>query len=149
MPVRPLQERLDELARRRAQVDAEIAALNARARQDAKKDEDRIKFLLGTLVWDRMAEEPDLQAFVERELPARLTARDRDRGLWEQLFPEEADGGSAATGGADGSPGVDGTGALHGADGTGASGGSDGTVADPSGSASDVGGGLASPRAEG
>ena len=147
MPVRPLQERLDELARRRAQVDAEIAALNARARQDAKKDEDRLKFLLGTLVWDRMAEDAALRAFVERELPVRLTPRDRDRRLWERLFPEEADGNSAATGGADGSPGADGTEAPRGADGTGASGGSDRTAADVSGGASDMGGDLASPRA--
>lgn len=112
---RPLQDRLDELARRRAQVDAEIAALNARARQDAKKDEDRIKFLLGTLVWDRLGEDAALQAFVERELPARLTARDHDRGLWERLFPKEADGTDEAMA-VDGADGPDGGTAIASAD---------------------------------
>lgn len=41
--------RIKELAEKKAQLDAQIAALNARRRLSQKKDEDRIKWLLGTL----------------------------------------------------------------------------------------------------
>lgn len=80
---------LEELAEKKAQLDARIAAADARRRLTQKKDEDRIKFLLGNLVFDNLSDDPALQALVRRELPERLTDRDRDRGLWQLLFPDD------------------------------------------------------------
>lgn len=80
--------RIKELAAKKAQLDAQIAALDSRRRLSQKKDEDRIKWLLGSLVFDRLSVEPALQSIVRRDLPDRLTQRDRDRGLWQVLFPD-------------------------------------------------------------
>ena len=85
---RPPDARIAELTQKKSQLDAQIAALDARRRLSQKKDEDRIKWLLGTLVFDRLSAEPALQSIVRRDLPDRLTERDRDRGLWQILFPE-------------------------------------------------------------
>ena len=80
--------RIEELTAKKAQLDAQIAALDARRRLSQKKDEDRLKWLLGTLVFDRLSAEPALQSIVRRDLPERLTQRDRDRGLLQILFPD-------------------------------------------------------------
>ena len=80
--------RINELSEEKAQIDAQIAALDARRRLVQKKDEDRIKWLLGTLLLDRLSADPVLQELVRRDLPERLTQRDRDRGLWQILFPD-------------------------------------------------------------
>ena len=80
--------RIEELTAKKAQLDAQIAALDARRRLSEKKDEDRLKWLLGTLVFDLLSAEPALQSIVRRDLPDRLTERDRDRGLWQILFPD-------------------------------------------------------------
>lgn len=90
---RPTDARIEELAEKKAQLDAQIAALDARRRLSQKKDEDRLKWLLGTLVFDRLSAEPALQSpelveLVRRDLPDRLTQRDRDRRLWQILFPD-------------------------------------------------------------
>jgi hypothetical protein len=85
---RPPDARIAELTQKKSQLDAQIAALDARRRLSQKKDEDRIKWLLGTLVFDRLSAEPALQELVRRDLPDRLTQRDRDRGLWQILFPD-------------------------------------------------------------
>ena len=86
---RPTDAQINELAEKKAQLDAQIAAFDARRRLSQKKDEDRIKWLLGTLVFDNLSAEPALQELVRRDLPERLTQRDRDRGLWQILFPEQ------------------------------------------------------------
>lgn len=80
--------RIEELAEKKMQVDARLAALDARDAYARKKDEDRIKWLLGNLVFDRLNAEPALRSIVLRDLPDRLTQRDRDRGLWQILFPD-------------------------------------------------------------
>lgn len=85
---RPADTRIEDLAEKKAQIDARIAALDARRRLSRKKDEDRIRWLLGNLVFDRLSAEPALQSIVRRDLPDRLTQRDRDRGLWRILFPD-------------------------------------------------------------
>ena len=85
---RPTDARINELAEKKAQLDAQIAALDARRRLSEKKDEDRLKWLLGNLVFDRLSAEPVLQELVRRDLPNRLTQRDRSRGLWQILFPD-------------------------------------------------------------
>lgn len=82
-------ERLEELAAKKIQLDAQISAHDARRRVQTKKDEDRIKWLLGTLIFDNLSDEPALQSIVRRDLPDRLTQRDRARGLWELVFPED------------------------------------------------------------
>lgn len=84
----PADTRIADLARKKAQLDARITALDARHRLSRKKDEDRLKWLLGNLVFDRLSAEPALQSIVRRDLPDRLTRRDRDRGLWQILFPD-------------------------------------------------------------
>jgi len=84
---RPPDDRIAELTQKKSQLDAQIAALDARRRLSQKKDEDRIKWLLGSLVFDRLSAEPALQSIVRRDLPDRLTERDCDRGLWQILFP--------------------------------------------------------------
>jgi len=91
---RPPDAMIKELAEKKAHIDAQIAALDARRRLSQKKDEDRIKWLLGNLVFDNLSAEPALQSpellkLVRRDLPDRLTQRDRDRGLWQKLFPED------------------------------------------------------------
>lgn len=89
MSDRPLPDaQPDALVLKKAQIEARMTALSARQRLSQKKDEDRIKWLLGTLVFDRLSAEPALQALVWRDLPERLTQRDHDRGLWQILFPE-------------------------------------------------------------
>jgi len=85
---RPAHDRIEELTEKKAQLEAQIDALVARGRLQQKKDEDRLKWLLGTLIFDRLSSEPALQEWVRRELPARFTERDRARRLWDQLFPE-------------------------------------------------------------
>ena len=85
---RPPDARIAELTEKKSQLDAQIAALDARRRLSQKKDEDRIKWLLGTLVFDRLSAEPALQSIVRRDLPERLTQRDKERGLWQLLFPD-------------------------------------------------------------
>ena len=44
---RPTDARIAELTEKKSQLDAQIAALDARRRLSQKKDEDRIKWLLG------------------------------------------------------------------------------------------------------
>lgn len=85
---RPPEARIAELTEKKSQLDAQIAALDARRRLSEKKDEDRLKWLLGTLVFDRLSAEPALQSIVRRDLPDRLTERDQVRGLWRLLFPD-------------------------------------------------------------
>lgn len=79
--------RIQGLVDRKAQIDARLTALDARRRLSQKKDEDRLKWLLGTLVFDRLRTDPVLQELVRHHLPERLSQRDRDRGLWQMLFP--------------------------------------------------------------
>lgn len=81
------EDRLRKLAQQKTQIDAQIAALDARRRLSQKKDENRLKWLLGNLIFDRLSAEPGLQELVRRDLPERLTQRDRDRELWQILFP--------------------------------------------------------------
>jgi len=84
--------RIAELTQKKSQLDAQIAALDARRRLSQKKDEDRIKWLLGNLVFDNLSAEPALQSIVRRDLPDRLTERDHTRGLWQRLFPDDLKG---------------------------------------------------------
>lgn len=90
-PRRSPTERLEELVEKKTQIEAQIEALDARKRLQKAKDDDRLRWLLGSLVFDRLEDAPDLRNFVRRELPARLTERDRKRELWKRLFPENGE----------------------------------------------------------
>lgn len=85
----PIGVELEELSKKKMQIDAQIAALDARRHLSQKKDEDRLKWLLGNLVFDRLNADPVLENIVRRDLPERFTQRDHDRGLWQILFPEQ------------------------------------------------------------
>jgi len=89
-PRRPTHVRIEELTEKKAQLEAQIDALDARERLGQKKDEDRLKWLLGTMVFDRMSSEPALQEWVRRELPARLRSlRTADKGDYRKFTPKE------------------------------------------------------------
>ncbi|GHG35748.1 hypothetical protein GCM10017322_38270 [Paracoccus aerius] len=86
--------RLEELARKTAQLEARMQTINARQRETDRKNDNRITWLLGSLLYERLRDDPALQDFVRRELPGRLTDRDGKRGLWQRLFPEDTGGPS-------------------------------------------------------
>ena len=80
---------LDDLLAHTARIEARETARTAREDLAAKRDDDRLTWLLGRLLRDGLATDPDLRAWVRRELPDRLTPRDLDRGLWDRLFPAD------------------------------------------------------------
>ena len=83
---------LDELLSRTARIEARDTARTAREDLAAKRDDDRLTWLLGRLLRDGLAADPELRAWVRRALPDRLTPRDRKRDLWDRLFPSDDDG---------------------------------------------------------
>lgn len=83
---------LDDLLARTARISARDTARTAREDLAAKRDDDRLTWLLGRLLRDGLATDPELRAWVRRALPDRLTPRDRERGLWDRLFPSDDDG---------------------------------------------------------
>ena len=83
---------LDDLLARTARLEARDAARTAREDLTAKRDDDRLTWLLGRLLRDGLATDPELRAWVRRALPDRLTPRDLERGLWDRLFPSDDDG---------------------------------------------------------
>jgi hypothetical protein len=85
---------LEELARKKAQLEARMQAIDARQQEIDRKNDDRITWLLGSLLYERFRDIPALRDFVRRELPGRLTERDHKRGLWQRLFPEDTGGPS-------------------------------------------------------
>ncbi|XQZ47612.1 mobilization protein (plasmid) [Paracoccus yeei] len=86
--------RLEELVQKKAQLEARMEAIDARQGEIDRKNDDRITWLLGSLVYERLGDNSALQDFVRRELPGRLTDRDHKRGLWQRLFPEDTGGPS-------------------------------------------------------
>ena len=82
---------LDDLLSRTARIEARETARTAREDLAAKRDEDRLTWLLGRLMRDSLATDPELRAWVRRALPDRLTPRDLERGLWDRLFPSRDD----------------------------------------------------------
>ena len=83
---------LDDLLSRTARIEARDTARTAREDLAAKRDDDRLTWLLGRLLRDGLATDPELRAWVRRALPDRLTPRDQERGLWDRLFPSNGDG---------------------------------------------------------
>lgn len=90
MPRLSDEERLKRLQQRKDQLSAQLAALEARARQAEKKRDDRRKILLGALVLVDLPERPELRAYVAERLPAFLT-RPMDKELFADLLaPDES-----------------------------------------------------------
>jgi len=87
-PRKPTEQRLDELVRKKDQLDAQIAALGARTGTERRKIENRAVWLLGRLLRDNLAEDRELFDWVRRELPPKLSERDRANGVWELIFPD-------------------------------------------------------------
>lgn len=80
------QERLQKLQERRDQLNAQLAALEARAKQTQKKQDDRRKILLGSLVLADLDSRPELKAYLAERLPSFL-ARPEDKKLFAALLP--------------------------------------------------------------
>ncbi len=88
MPRLTDEDRLKQLQQRRDQLNAQLAALEARNRQADKKRDDRRKILLGALVLADLQQRPELRAYLRERLPNFLT-RPEDRKLFTDLFPPE------------------------------------------------------------
>lgn len=86
MPRHSDEDRFKRLQQRRDQLNAQLAALEARSRQAEKKREDRRKILLGALVLADLPERPELRTYLAERLPGFLT-RPEDRKLFADLLP--------------------------------------------------------------
>lgn len=82
------EQQLNELYRKKSQIEAQINAVSARKRLQMKKDMDRLTWHIGKLVCDYLHAEPKLEAWVLRELPKRFSKRDQEReeDLLKTLF---------------------------------------------------------------
>lgn len=76
------QNRIESLRSRRAQIDAELTRLEAKARGEARKADTRRKILIGALVLQEMTSNPDLEKLV-MELAAERLTKPRDRDLFQ------------------------------------------------------------------
>ena len=88
MPRLSNEERLKRLQQRRDQLNAQLAALEARNRQTEKKRADRRKILVGALVLTDLPERADLMAYLAERLPSFLT-RQEDKMLFADLLPQD------------------------------------------------------------
>lgn len=75
------QNRIESLRSRRAQIDAELARLEAKAKGEARKADTRRKILLGAVVMQEMISDPSLEKLV-MDLVAKNLVRPRDRELF-------------------------------------------------------------------
>ena len=80
------QERLQKLQERRDQLNAQLAAMEAKAKQTQKKQDDRRKILLGALVLADLDSRPELRTYLTERLPGFLV-RPEDRKLFAELLP--------------------------------------------------------------
>jgi hypothetical protein len=80
------QERLQKLQERRDQLNAQLAAIEARAKQTKKKQDDRRKILLGSLILADLETQSELRNYLVERLPSFLT-RPEDRKLFADLLP--------------------------------------------------------------
>lgn len=70
-------ERLEALRQRRAQIDARLAALEARATADRRKADARRKIVIGAGVLVLAAQNPEFGRWLALRLPEVLAERDR------------------------------------------------------------------------
>ena len=88
MPRPSDEDRFKRLQQRRDQLNAKLAALEARNRQAEKKRDDRRKILLGALVMADLPQCPELRAWLAERLPGFLT-RTEDKKLFADLLPPD------------------------------------------------------------
>ena len=91
------QERLQKMQERRDQLNAQLAVMEARAKQTQKKQDDRRKILLGSLVMTDLNTRPELKTYLAERLPGFLV-RPEDRKLFADLLaaaPASESGGVA------------------------------------------------------
>ena len=70
-------EQIEGLRKRRAQIEAQIAALEARAKADRRKEDARRKIVIGAGVLALAARNPDFGRWLAMRLPEVLAERDR------------------------------------------------------------------------
>lgn len=75
------QERIETLRSRRAQIDAELLRLEAKAKAEDRKTDTRRKILIGAVVMQEMEKRPDFATWMRKLIGQRLT-RSRDRALF-------------------------------------------------------------------
>lgn len=83
---RPAADRLAQLETKRRQIEARIATLSAREQAQQRKDDDRRRILLGTILLEDLATNPMLADYVRGRLPDILRETDRKRGLFKELL---------------------------------------------------------------
>jgi len=85
------QKRAETLRAKKAQIEAQLAQIDARAKTAKRKAETRRKILIGAVILQEMALRPDFDAWVYKLLEKRLT-KDRDRQLFglENIKVDEA-----------------------------------------------------------
>jgi hypothetical protein len=83
---RPAADRLAQLEQKRLQIEARIATLSARELAQQRKDDDRRRLLLGTILLEDLATNPVLADYVRGRLPDVLRDSDRKRGLFKELL---------------------------------------------------------------
>lgn len=80
-------ERLENLRKRRAALDAELGRLEARERAEKRKQDTRRKILLGAVVMQEMENHPDEIGVWARKLLAERLTKPRDRALFNLDVP--------------------------------------------------------------
>lgn len=87
--MRPTNEqRIEALRQRRAQLDAELSRLEAKARTETRKQDTRRKILIGAVILQEMKDRPEFDEWVTGLLRDRLK-KPHDRDLF-QLGPAPA-----------------------------------------------------------
>lgn len=86
MPRLPPAERLERAVKIRDQAEATIRKASAQLRAKDRKDDNRRKILLGSLLAEVMAQDPKARSFFERRLSTWLT-RPQDLALFEGWEP--------------------------------------------------------------
>lgn len=79
-------ERLAELEKRKRQLSEQIADLSAREKGRQRKDDDRRKVLVGSIVLADLASNPSLARYIRSHLPSVMRPGD------ERLFSDLLDG---------------------------------------------------------
>lgn len=75
------EKKLETLREKRAQLDAEIARVEARRRMDARKADTRRKILIGAVIMQEMEQRAEFEQWVKKTLAKRLD-KPRDRALF-------------------------------------------------------------------
>lgn len=89
-------DRLTALKKRQEQIHAQIAALEAKAKEQNRKEDTRLKILVGAAVMADAALHPETAAFVETVLQRAITA-ERDRAfLKDKGWLQEPDSPSSS-----------------------------------------------------